>query len=58
MASQIDPTIPPDNVKVDKAKLRQNFATAATESTKSLRQGRLPYRTAYGIVNLFQAVNL
>lgn len=33
MASEIDDTVPADNVKVDKADLRRNFQTAAEEIT-------------------------
>lgn len=31
MSSGIDPTVPADNVKADKALIRQNFASAKSE---------------------------
>ena len=34
--SQVDPSIPPDNVKADKAKIRLNFQVAYNELSKLL----------------------
>jgi Ca2+-dependent lipid-binding protein len=51
MASKIDATVPADNVKVDKALLRQNNATAKEEitalQTKTSQAGRLAYDDTY-----------
>lgn len=48
MASTIDVTIPADNVKVDKADLRANFAAAKTEIESLQRLTTLPWRMAIG----------
>lgn len=36
--SDIDPTVPPDNVQVDKATLRSNFEAAEDEINELLRR--------------------
>jgi hypothetical protein len=48
MASQIDDTIPADNVKAEKSAFRQNFNKAKTEITELQRKTRLPYKLAFG----------
>lgn len=51
MSSKVDATIPADNVKVDKALLRQNFATIKEEisnlQSKTSQAGRLAYDDTY-----------
>lgn len=48
MASNIDETIPPDNVKASKSDVRQNFATAKEEIEDLQRQTSLAWRIATG----------
>lgn len=45
--SNIDPTVPADNVKADKALIRQNFATAQAEITVLQAYTALPLIMAY-----------
>lgn len=47
MASNVDPTVPADNVKADKALIRLNFATAANEITALQILTTLPAQMAY-----------
>ena len=49
MASNIDATIPADNVKVDKADLRSNFSSAKSEIESLQRETRLPWLIAIGV---------
>lgn len=46
--SQVDATIPADNVRADKADFRDNFSTIKTELTQVLRENGLPHRIAFG----------
>lgn len=48
MASDIDETQPPDNVKVDKSALRENFRIAKEEIEELQRKTALPWRIAFG----------
>ena len=50
--SEVDPTFPADNVKVDKAEMRAQFATIQEEITDLMRTTRLPYQIAFGLVSL------
>lgn len=52
MASQINATIPADNVKVAKADLRQNFLTAKNEITAIQAKLTLSRRIAFGLDSL------
>lgn len=52
MASQVDATIPADNVKVEKSEVRSNFATIRDEITQLQRQTRKPWQIAFGTVSL------
>jgi hypothetical protein len=47
--SNIDATVPADNVAVDKALLRSNFQTAKTELTLLFQAESVPRRLAFGI---------
>lgn len=47
MASQIDATIPADNVKVDKAEVREQFSIAKDEITALQNVTATPRRLAY-----------
>lgn len=47
MASEIDPTVPADNVKVDKSLIRENFQTAADEITELQRKTSVAGQMAY-----------
>jgi len=47
MASQIDPDVFPDNIKVDKADLREQFTIAAAEITTLQNTTRVPRQLAY-----------
>lgn len=47
MASEIDPTVFPDNQKVDKADLREQFAIAAAEITALQLKVAIPRKMAY-----------
>lgn len=46
--SQVDATIPTDNVKVDKALIRANFLTIKDELTLLLKRTSLPWKLANG----------
>lgn len=46
-ASQIDPTVFPDNQKVDKADLRTQFTIAANEITSLELKVSVPRKMAY-----------
>jgi hypothetical protein len=48
MASTIDETIPPDNVKASKSDVRQNFARAKSEIEALQRVTALAWRLATG----------
>jgi hypothetical protein len=48
MASEVDASIPADNVKVSKADVRANFRAARDEITELQRKVGLPYKTAFG----------
>lgn len=48
MASTIDVTIPPDNVKASKADVRENFLRAYNEITALQRLTSLAWRIATG----------
>lgn len=50
MASQIDATVPADNVKADKALFRANFATAKSEISTLQNLTSYPRQYAKGIV--------
>lgn len=50
--SQIDDTVPADNVKVDKALLRANNRVAKEEITILIRMSRLPWQIATGNISL------
>lgn len=52
MTSTIDDTIPADNVKVEKADLRSNFTKAKSEITELQRKVRMPYKIAFGELNV------
>lgn len=52
MASQVDATVPADNVKVDKALLRENFATIKDEMTTQQRRTGLAWQMAIGDISL------
>lgn len=47
MSSQIDPTVIQDNVKVDKADLRDQLAIAASEITDLQHKVNVPRRMMY-----------
>lgn len=47
MASQIDDTVPADNVQPDKADMRRNFTTAKNEITTLQNKVNLPGQMAY-----------
>lgn len=51
MASEIDSTVPADNVKVDKALVRANFAAAEDEITELQNLTSYPRLVARGIIN-------
>lgn len=46
--SEIDASVPADNVQVDKADVRENFRKARDEITYVLRRTRLPQLMAFG----------
>lgn len=48
MASEIDASVPADNVKVAKADVRDNFRAARDEITALQRKVREPWMTAFG----------
>ncbi len=48
MASNVDAAVPADNVKVDKALIRANFATIVTEIEALQREISLPWQMAIG----------
>jgi hypothetical protein len=50
MASQVDATVPADNVKADKALFRQNFATIKDEISALQRRTGLAWQTALGVI--------
>lgn len=52
MASQVDDTIPRDNVKPDKAEFRENFATIKREIEALQRQTTLAWQLALGYQSL------
>lgn len=52
MASQIDPTFPPDNQRVEKSQMRQQLAYAKQEIEKLQKQTALPWLLALGIQTL------
>ncbi len=52
MASSIDATKPADDVKVDKAEMRANWAAAKSEITALQRQTRLAYKIAFGDISV------
>ena len=52
MASQVDPTVPADNVKADKALFRQNFLTIKNEISAVQRRTGLAWLTALNAVPL------
>lgn len=56
MSSDIDATVPADNVKASKALLRQNFQTAKDEITDLQNQVSIPYKIAFGTDADFDAV--
>lgn len=47
MSSAVDATVPADNVKVDKALIRQNFQTIKNEITTLQSKTNLPAKLAY-----------
>ena len=50
--SNIDATIPPDNLKADKAAFRANFSAAKNELNEMFRRTGLAYQIAHGRVPL------
>lgn len=52
MSSQVDATIPADGVKASKATFRANFLTIKNEITALQRQTRLPWKIAFGELNV------
>lgn len=52
MASNVDATVPADNVKVDKALLRANFNTISDEITALQRQNSIAWRIATGLLTV------
>lgn len=52
MASQVDASVPADNVKVDKAELRENFRITRDEITELQRKVRLAYQIAFSQVTV------
>jgi len=51
MSSAVDATVPADNVKVDKSKLRANFSATKSEIEELQRTTRLPWQIAFGTVS-------
>lgn len=52
MASDIDASVPADNVLVDKSDIRANFRTARDEITELQRKTRLPWLIAFGLMEV------
>ena len=52
MASNIDPTVPKDNVKVDKSLLRANAAAAKEEIEALQAKATIPRQIAFGLMNI------
>lgn len=52
MASNVDVTFPADNVRVEKARMRQQFAYIKEEIEKLQKQSSLPWLLALGIQTL------
>jgi len=49
MASNIDATVPANNVKVNKSDLRDNFQAAKEEIEELQRRVRYPFQVAFGL---------
>lgn len=52
MTSQVDASIPADNVKVEKSEIRANFAIIRDEISQLQRQTRKPWKIAFGDTSL------
>ena len=52
MASQIDDSIPADNVKAVKSEIRENFRVAKEEITEQQRKTSIAWRIAIGETSL------
>lgn len=52
MASEIDATVPADNVQVDKALIRANFAAAKSEIEDLQDETSLAYQIGFGQVTM------
>jgi hypothetical protein len=50
MASQVDATVPADNVKADKALFRQNFLTIKNEMSAVQRRTGLAWQIAMNVL--------
>jgi hypothetical protein len=51
MASQVDATVPADNVKADKALFRQNFLTIKNEMSAVQRRTGVAWQHAMNVVS-------
>lgn len=56
MSSEIDATVPADNVKASKALLRQNFQIAKDEISELQVEVSIPNKIAFGADSEFDAV--
>jgi len=52
MTSQVDASVPADNVKVEKSDLRTNFRTTRDEITALQRRTSKPWKIAFGDTSL------
>lgn len=50
--SNVDPTFPPDNQRVEKAKMRQQFATIKSETETQIKKTSVPWQIALSILSL------
>ncbi len=52
MASQVDETVPADNVKVEKSDVRSNFTVIKNEITTLQSQSSLAWQIARSIISI------